>query len=298
MALLNIQPVLRLPAAMWLVFRAVADLGPLAEDALFALVSPRAIRPPGDRPGDPPPGNAPRGALIELIRLGLLAADGDGPLSVPAGTSRPMSYVAFCAVLRDALLSGEVTEPPLDEAGANDLLRGLAWLLTTDPLAAPWSKDAAANQRVPAENTLVFVNDTRWNGFRYWAHALGCAEPGSVAGSDAAALAPNPTRALRDFVAATYPPGTDVAAARRVDEFRAAVPVVPGGAISRALGYDRDPREVDRATTYALESGRAAGWLTLERRADAASTVQLAALDQPGAGRVVSDVVVGEAARV
>lgn len=277
---------------MWITFRAIAELGPLPETDLFALISPLAIRAPtGDE--DPLPTHAAREAYRALRDHGMVEADEGGRVAAVSG--KITSYATFCAALRRLLLSGPVTGPPLDEAGANDLLRALTWLLTTDPISDTWNESRAAQERVPAGQTLVFVNSIRWNGFRFWAEALGFAqEPVAGSAEGGASLVANPTRALRDFVTSTYTPGHVLPASQLLDAFRAAVPVVPGGAVSRALGYARDPREVDRATTYALESGRARGWLSLEGRADAADTVLLAGLDKPGSVRAVSHVVVGE----
>ena len=292
MALLNPSPVLALPTAMWITFRAIAEFGPLTETELFALTSPPAIRTPtGD--DDALPTHAAREAYRALRDHGMVETDERG--RVAAVAVKITSYAAFCAALRSLLLSRPVSGPPLDESGANDLLRALTWLLTTDPISDSWNESRAAQERVPAGQTLVFVNSIRWNGFRFWAEALGFAqEPVAGAVEGGASLIANPTRALRDFVTSTYAPGDDLPASRLLDDFRAAVPVVPGGAVSRALGYARDPREVDRATTYAMESGRARGWLSLERRADAADTVLLAGLDKPGSVRAVSHVVIGE----
>jgi hypothetical protein len=292
-ALLNPSPVLALPTPMWITFRAIAELGPLTEAELFALTSPPSIRPvtAGD---DPPPTSAAREAYRALRDHGMVQTDERERVVLTAATVKPASYAAFCAALRSRLLSWPVAEPPLDESGANDLLRGLSWLLTTDPMRESWNERRAAQVRVPAGPTLVFVNPTRWNGFRFWAEALGFAEEPTVGVSEGASLLANPTRALRDFVTSKYAPGDDLPLSRLLDDFRVAVPVMPGGAVSRSLGYARDPREVDLATTYALESGRTRGWLTLDPRADAADTVLLPRLDKPGSVRAVSDVVIGE----
>lgn len=292
MALLNPSPVLALPTAMWITFRAIAELGPLTEAELFALTSPPAIRPVTGSDG--PPTSAAREAYRALRDHGMVETDERERVALTAATVKPASYAAFCAALRSRLLSRPVAEPPLDESGANDLLRGLSWLLTTDPMSESWNEPAAAQERVPAGSTLVFVNRTRWNGFRFWAEALGFAEEPTAGVSEGASLMANPTRALRDFVTSTYASGDDLPLSRLLDDFRAAAPVVPGGAVSRSLGYARDPREVDLATTYALESGHARGWLTLDPRADAADTVLLARLDKPGSVRAVSDVVIGK----
>lgn len=295
MALLNPSPVLALPTTMWVTFEAIAELGPLDEPSLYALTSPISIRATSDTE-DPPPTNAAREAFRALRDHGLVKIDDHGSISA-AVTVKPRSYPTFCAVLRHHLVTIASNQPPLDESGANDLLRGLVWLLSTDPLGEAWNEPKAAQQRIPNGPTPVFINPTRWNGFRFWAEALGLAED-SAASNEGAALVANPTRAVRDFVAATFDPGEVVPASSFLDQLRVAVPVLPGGTISRASGYDRDQDELDRATSYALESGHLRGWLTLETHADAPDAVLLASLDRPGAIRRVSHVAVHEVADV
>lgn len=294
MALLDPSGGLALPTTMWITFRVIAELGPLTEAELLALTSPPAIR-PATNDDDPRPTPAARQAFRALQDHRMVQTDEGGRVTVAAMTLKPANYAAFCAALRNIVLSRSTNEPPLDESGANDLLRGLAWLLATDPMTESWNEPQVAQERVPASQTPVFYNPTRWNAFRFWAEAFGFAEkPVTGTADGGASLVANPTRALRDFVTMTYAPGDNLPASRLLDDFRTAAKVVPGGSVSAALGYARDPREVDRATTYALESGRARGWLTLERRADAADTVLLAGLDKPGSVRAVSDVLIGE----
>ncbi len=293
MALLNPDPALTLPTAMWLTFQTVADLGPLTQSDLLGLISPTAIR--RDTATQERDASAPARAAVRTLRdFDLIAPDERDRLTTTVSGAKPVTYRTFCALLRTTLLSSPPNDPPLDEAGANDLLRALAWLLTTNPIESPWMEARAAQQKVPNESTLVFVNSTRWNGFRYWAEALGFAEPALFGAEAGATLVANPTRALREMVTATYRPGDDVPISRMMQDLRAAIPVLPGGAVSRALGFDYDTRQVDFATAYALDGGQLRGWLSLQRRADAADTMQFAGPDDGGQSRVVSHVVIGQ----
>lgn len=293
MALLNPSPVLTLPTAMWLTFQTVTGRGPLTQSDLFSLTSPPSIRRDAAT-GDREPTAASREAFRALRDYGLITLDEQDRVTATPQDLKPDSYPAFCALLRATLLAPPTTQPPLDEAGANDLLRALAWLLTTNPLDKPWTEPRAAQQSVPHGPTLVFVNNTRWHGFRYWAEALGFAEPAAFGDETGATLVANPTRALRDLVISTYQPGDDLPIARLMHDFRAAAPVLLGGTVSRALGYGFDPWQVDHATAYALASGQLRGWLSMDRRPDAADTMQFAALDRNDQPRVVSHVRIGE----
>lgn len=290
MALLNPNPALTLPAAMWLTLHTLTELGPQTQSDLFALISPTSIRSASDDRGSTPPARA---AVHTLRDLNLIVLDGQERLAAAVGP-KPDDYEAFCALLRANLLASPPDSAPLDETGPNDLLRALAWLLTTNPVERPWVETRAAQQRVPNGPTLVFVNSTRWNGFRYWAEALGFAEPGMFGTESGATLVGNPTRAVRDVVRATYRPGDDLPISRLMHDLRTALPVLPGGAVSQALGFDHDPRLVDFATAYALDSGQLRGWLSMQRRADAADTMQFAPPSEGGPPRVVSNVVIGQ----
>lgn len=290
MALLNPSPALTLPAAMWVTFRAVVHAGPLTREDLLALTSPPGIRPVKD--GERRPTDSAKGALDALLDLRLVAVGADeklAPSVVPLVT-----YASFCAALRSTILGDCPMVPPLDESRTNDLLRALSWLLTTDPMGQPWSESTAALERVPEQQTKVFINPTRWNGFRFWVVALGFSvEWDPTEEGRGSRLVADPTRALRDFVAGRYTSGETVTAARLLQEFRDAVPVLPGGSVSRALGYEMASNEVDRATAYALENARERGWLVVERQADFADTVLLPELDRSGV-RPISHVTVQE----
>ncbi len=287
MALLNPSPTLVLPAAMWVTVRTIAHYGPLAREDVLALTSPPGIRSVKDderKVTDPA-----KVALDAVLELRLVAPGTGG--KIVASTAPLTTYAAFCAMLRSTILSNCPTTAPLDESGANDLLRALSWLLMTDPLRQPWSESTAALEQVPERRTSVFTNSTRWNGFRFWAVALGFAVEWDPMEGRGSRLMADPTRALRDFVAMRYTAGERIAAGRLLQEFRDATPVLPGGSVSRTLGYEATSNMVDRATAYALENAGEGGWLAMERQADFADMVLLPGLDRSGM-RSISHIVV------
>jgi hypothetical protein len=143
-------------------------------------------------------------------------------------------------------------------------------------------------------DTRIFTSAVRWNGFRYWAEALGFAEVAILPSDPPDALTCDVTRAVRDIVLGTYGAGEELPVRTLLAELRAQLPVLPGGAVSRALGHAVAGEVVDSAVSYALEAGHVRGWLRIESRADAAEAIRLADLDALGNGRTVSHIIVQE----
>ncbi len=209
----------------------------------------------------------------------------------------PSQYSDFCQQLRNAVFSAEnlkSVEVRTDTGGSKDLLRALAWFLTKDPTGHSWSwqevfQDPSAGTD---DDTRVFVNSTRWNGFIYWVEALGLGEVEAVFGENSAALTPNPTRAIRETIFDMYGKEHEIPVARLLDDLRERLPVLAGGVVSNALDWPAPVEFLDPATSYALEAGQFRGWLRLHSRADAKDTVLLADLERTGKHRAVSHVVV------
>lgn len=300
MALLNPSPAYPLPPTMWVTLRAVAMLGPLSDDELLAHTSPdmlwvRRAQDGGDLASTqlPPTPNA-RAALRGLRDLALIRLD-EGRRNV-ASNLLPDSYADFCSVLRMAVLAPDANAEIADltdSGGPKDLSRGLAWLLTKDPMQSSSSWHEV--QQDQDDDRRALVNKTRWPGFRVWAEALGFAENAVIGSKEVgSALTCNPTRALRDTITDGWAPGEQVSARAFLTELRQRLPVLSGGAISRAMGYPLDDDRVDAATSYAMQAGEVRGWVQLGSQSDATDPILLADLDQRGSLRPVSHVVVQE----
>jgi hypothetical protein len=297
-ALLNPNPALPLPVTMWTLARLFVAGKSLPAEELLAMACPPALRKAanGQRLPDEsaPASNQSVAALRALQDLGMVrASDGRLTWSGPV----PCRYSDFCHQLRNAVFSAEYlkgVEVRTDAGGSKDLLRALAWFLTKDPTGRPWSwqevfQDPSAGSD---DETRVFVNSTRWNGFIYWVDALGLGEVDVVFADNSAALTPDPTRAIRDTIFDLYGKGHEIPVPRLLDDLRERLPVLAGGPVSQALHWPAPAEFLDPATSYALEAGDLRGWLRLESRADAQDPVLLADLNGTGKHRTVSHVVV------
>jgi hypothetical protein len=292
-ALLNPSPVLVLPVTMWTVARNLLLIRGLSRADLLMRASPPSLRKAeagtvGSQ--SDPPADHVLAAFRALHELGLVADQG-GDRWAWSG-QQPSSFADFSAQLRDAVLAGENhsdVEDAKNGAGSRDLLRALAWFLSKNPAGQPWSfreayQDSAAGTD---DDSRVFVNATRWNGFRYWSIALGLAEVDALSGQG---LVSDPTRAVRAVALHCYKVGDAIPVHQFLADLRERLPVLSGGPVATALGIVA-PREVlDPATSYSLESGALREWLRLESRADAPDKVLLADLDRRGTRRTVSHV--------
>jgi hypothetical protein len=302
MALLNPSPVLPLPVTMWVTARLFMSRKQMSETQILQRSSPLALRKPSEGSALPDTSSAATSnavvALKALHELDLVETDDRGQFKWSL-KHQPKDYATFCRQLRGAVLSSENFDGVADlkdARGARDLLRGLAWFLSKDPVAESWSwhqvyQDSSAGTD---DETRIFQNATRWNGFRYWSEALGLAEVATLSSVASGALTCDVTRAVRDVVLTKFRKDEEVPTGTLLTELREQLPILPGGALSRALGHAVPGRILDRATSYALEAGQVRGWLRLVSRADSADAIQLADLDKPGVHRTISHVVVQE----
>jgi hypothetical protein len=288
-ALLNPSPALPLPLTMWTAARPFIGHKPLAEDEVLMRISPPALRKapdPGVLADATAPATSPAIAAVKALKeLNMLTA-ADGKWSWAGAV--PKDYTAFGQELRKAVLADDQqdgVEDLKDQRGSRDLLRGLAWFLTKDPVSEVWTLREAYQDPTAGtdEATRIFVNDTRWNGFRYWAEALGLAAA-SVINRDngSPGLVCNATVAVGETLMSAFSDGENVPARQVVNALRERIPVLPGGRISRALGHVVSNTSLDRTTSYALLACEDRGWIELLTRADARDIVQFADLDGHG----------------
>lgn len=289
MALLNPSPALPLPLTMWTAARLFARQKPLSDDEALLLISPPAFRKASDpsvlADATAPATNPAIAAVKALKELNMLTA-ADGKWSWSGAV--PNDYPAFCQELRKSVLADDQQDgvaDPQDQRGSRDLLRGLAWFLTKDPVSEVWTlREAFLDPTAGTDDaTRIFVNDTRWNGFRYWAESLGVATASVITrDSGSPGLVCNATVAVGETLKIAFSAGANVPARQVVNALRERIPVLPGGQISAALGHVVSTAFLDRATSYALLACEDRGWIDLSSRADARDVVQFADLDGQG----------------
>ncbi|QCO97299.1 hypothetical protein FCN77_05675 [Arthrobacter sp. 24S4-2] len=257
MELLNISPVPILPRTMWVAYRALQATPGLTRRELEDAVCPPTMR--EETPGK---GAHTERAVDALVKFGLVDIDegteGDGrTLSAPGHAS----LQSFTRNLRDCVLGAAVTEEPMPQ----DLNRAVVWLLSQSPL------DAYDRLRADKELGGFFVNDTRWNTFRYWATFLGLGREWPLEGGG---LAVDPTPAVEDAIVnpkgSEVVTGTSIEARQLVRHVQAEIPAF----------VQVDTNQADSAPTsmaYAFRALQASGRLKFENRSDSRSLVRLPA---------------------
>jgi hypothetical protein len=253
---------------MWTVVRfLVAHKRPIGFDRAKAFVSPLSVR------GD---GKAFDNAVSTLKDLDLVIRTEDDRLEL-SRAARELDGNdpnGFNAVLRDAVLHPDRNTGIGDDdsqTGPRDLTRALAWFLSFDPhhTAPNWDETQSLMKENPLrpEAGRAIVNGNRWTRFSPWSTALGLAAASPLQESRPV---PDCTTAVKQVVQASWKAGETVSAVEALATLREALPVLPGGAYSLALGLP-SPGEhaAGPALSFALLRGEDEGWIRLERDADA-----------------------------
>ncbi|WP_237745005.1 hypothetical protein [Kribbella catacumbae] len=198
---------------------------------------------------------------------------------------------AFLRVLRH-----RIVQPPesfsADFEGADDIRRGLIWLMRQSPSRALDYEDDVAPK------TSVFVNSTRWNTFRTWCDALGFGQTAlSVMAQSKAGnhIVPNPSRAVVDAIANPFgdalPRGVQLPIGRLVQFLRQELPVLPGHPSATYEGLIEDEDNALRVIGLALTVAEEMKVLTLKFQSDPSGVMALPD-SQHGETRYVSTVTI------
>jgi hypothetical protein len=209
---------------------------------------------------------------------------------------------AYTDLLRRAVLDPERNTGLADndsQTGPRDLVRALAWFLTQDPLGPPlgWQEVAERQGGAFAEHVgRPVVNPNRWNMFCGWAPALGFATPPVLSGEGKGGerLIPDCTPAVKRTVQTRWRKGDRVDAVEVVAGVLDALPVLPGGRYSQALGLPVPSHRQAPSLSHALLRGHDEGWIALASRSDAAREILLADPDAASGTRRVAIIVVLE----
>lgn len=293
MSLLNVYDAV--PPQLWAVIRLLAVTSkPLAVEVAHAMVQPPTLVSEGKDD------KTFHQTVRTLRELGLVTIAEDGVLRLDghAVGLKGDDFAKFRRALRAAVLDEthnvELAEQPT--AGPKDLTSVLAALLVRDPLDGPvtWQDvESALGAVFDPHATDPTPNDTRWNRFGHWAPALGLAAPPLVPTTGKSPLVSDCMFAVRQTVLSLWAKGDTVSAQEFLRVLRTEIPVLPGGAFSKALRLpDPGSASADPALSFALLRGEYEGWIRLDRNADAPSAVTVADRDRPN--RRVTDVVILE----
>jgi hypothetical protein len=187
--------------------------------------------------------------------------------------------------------------------GPREFVRALCWFLCRDPADEPVSSSsysAAQSQPgvvpFPALPGLPPIgNSNRWNRFVYWALALGFAEVAvvGVAGAEGRRIIPDCTQAVGRTIRKLWPVGMQIEGHELVATVLRELPVLPGGAYSRALGLTQ-PDQLSSALSFALLSAADHGWIDLLQPSDAPRDIFAVDPDAASGSRRITYVVVRE----
>jgi hypothetical protein len=253
---------------MWAVVRYLAFAGePVGLDRAKSVLSPPSLGPDDSKMFDL--------AIGTLEMLGMVARTEDGSLRLEGDARFICSedFDKFTAVLREQSLAPELNAgigTGYSTVGARDLTLALSWFASLDPAETSLNWDDAELRQLEGLKPEVgptFVNRTRWTWFTDWSTALGLATPALL---DNDRLTPDCTTAVRQVMQAAWKPGETVGAVEALDRLRQALPVLPGGRYSSAVGIPSPgDSTAGTALSFALLRGDDEGWLRLQRDADA-----------------------------
>ena len=286
MDVLNPSPALCLPQAMWLVYRVVNGKSDLSRDEVLDLVTPKSMRQSAPQQG----AHAWR-ALAGLQEFGLVQ-EKSGCLNTvdEVGDAR-----AFLRLLRRRLVL-----PPssIGESfvGAPDLRSALVWLMRQHPMTA---LHYAANVQTNMPEGL-FINDTRWNGFRWWSQALGFGQEAIKAldptHDSKAKIFPDPTVAVIDALRHPFgdrlPRGEQIPITALLEFLRLELPVLPGHPSATYPGFQEEGQRANAALGLALSTAEQHQLLTMGYQSDPSGVLALPDAQNFRTDRYVSHVTI------
>lgn len=279
------------PSYMWAVTRLLLTCGGTADEAFAKLLLTPPSLPGGEK------NNEYEVAARTLADLGFVTrSEGTVELTPSVRALSIDDVTGFNAQLRTAVLDpvrneGLATNPDL--GGPKDLVRALSWFLLQDvntPLGWTEIEQRQVHAFQPPLPLPFADNSSRWSRFVFWAPALGLAAAPLQEEGNAARLVPDCMVAVRETVLSLWKEGQSVRPSEAHARILAELPVLPGGTYSRSLGLPPPDGAASPSLSNALLAGDQAGWITLDRRSDAADILFL--LDVDGARVGVSSITI------
>ncbi len=286
MEVLNPQPALCLPQAMWLVYRTIMTKPDLSQREVLDLVTPVSMR-----DATPQQGAHARRALNALREFGLVRLEGD-----VFQADKVTSASEFLRILRRRLIVPPGEQGP-DFDGAPDLRSALVWLMRQSP-KVPLHYSDNVQTAMPAG---LFTNDTRWNGFRWWAEALGFGQKAlrtlSTDKADTKAkIIANPTAAVVDAIQCPFgdplPEGERIPIERFLEFLRFELPVLPGHPSATYPGLTDEGDGAIAALGLALSTAEQLQVLSMGYQSDPSGVLALPEAQNYRQSRYVSNITI------
>lgn len=232
-----------------------------------------------------------RATLMRWTYLGLFVEDGDEirlSLDLNRGESIDEFSDRISDVCRQLALRQSNSQPlwldggtPSEEETGRtaDLCRALAWSLAQDIYSLPTKygdiESLVTSQIKPGR--FIFLNDTRWSGFRSWARFLGFAT------GDESSFFLDPTAAVKVELKEIMKVKETLAASEFVARLGERLPVLDSGAYRKEIENVLKPEtwrgpgpgEISTALSFALKRLQRQGTVRLDALADAGSRMTL-----------------------
>lgn len=278
-----------LPAMAETIHRQLANArgGRLSEESLAAMVVPPGLS--KGTIGEKYFGDT----LRELASIGVVRV-ADGQVALPNDDPRPRGSRAMRDLVRSNAMRSEANTDLWEKdelgslvlLGARDLVRALAWFLSLDVLAGPYSYDKGASpisslQEQHTGERLIFNKD-RWHPFVRWGRYLGFTRELSLysgTGRSEPTLLPDPTEAVRTALPRCVPVGEWVPVSAAIAALAQALPVMDRGKYRRSIheqGAPESATDCSPSLTLALERLAATGEIEFEVGAGDAEKVVFA----------------------
>ncbi|CAE6858464.1 protein DpdG [Paraburkholderia domus] len=287
MSILNLQSD-GLPSIMLTLARIAAQDKPTSRDDLLGICVPQSGI---TKDTDKDLAARARATLVRWTNLGLFAEDRD-QVRLSVGLTKGESIDAFTArlpeVCRELALRHEnglplwATDGSVSEEATGrtaDFCRGLAWCLAQDIYTLPNSHaeiESLVTSQVQA-GRFIFLNDTRWAGFRTWARFLGCAT-----GDDSSFFC-DATPAVRWAFSQIMHTEETLAASAVISRLAECLPVIDSGVYRQEVEQTLKPEtwkkpapgHLSTSLSFALQRLHKQKTIQLTRMADASSQLTL-----------------------
>jgi len=227
-----------------------------------------------------------RSTLNTWVELGLFAASDDDVVQLATDLSWPRrkedAEAALPSILRRLVLAPQNNERFWEAEGnrAADFSRAASWILAQDVYSTRFTSHGTA-QRVEIEQLLnqdlaVFTNDTRWAGFKSWAHYLGF-------GLNADVFLIDPTIAVSEQLASVFGASNELPVTEFLARLAQELPVVDGGKYRREVEAKLNPAHWKQLAPNEVSTSLSRGLLRLhygksirlDDRSDAPARVSL-----------------------